>query len=73
MADHVETMSSQTIPFSNKTTITDDETASAMMVNTICVIHMIILMIGCFLVTKTALTMHGCHAGVVCFLLMPTC
>jgi hypothetical protein len=48
MTHPVETMSSQIVPLSNETTINDDETASATMVNTISyVFHMIILMVGC--------------------------
>jgi hypothetical protein len=57
MAHHVETMLSQIVPLRNKTTINDNVSASATMVNTICVIHMIILMVGCCLVTKTAIAM----------------
>ena len=57
MAHHVETMSSQIDPLSNKTTINDDETASSTMVNTICVIAMVILTNDCFLGTKIAVAM----------------
>jgi hypothetical protein len=57
MAHHVKTMSSQIVPLSNATTINDDETASATMVNIICVIQMIILTVGCCLVTKSVVAM----------------
>jgi hypothetical protein len=57
MAHHVETMLSQIISLSNETTINDDKTASSTMVNTICVIDMIIFIFGCSLVTKTAIAM----------------
>jgi hypothetical protein len=56
-AHHVEIMLSQIVPLSNETTINNNETASAPMVNIICVIHMTILIVGCCLVTETAVVM----------------
>jgi predicted metal-binding membrane protein len=47
MAHNVETMSSQIVPLSNKTTINNNETASATMINIIHAIHIIILTVGC--------------------------
>jgi hypothetical protein len=41
------------------------------MVNTICVIDMIIVMVGCCLVTKIAVSMIAMVVVVVCFLLTP--
>jgi hypothetical protein len=55
MAHHLETMSSQIVPLSNKTTINDNETASSTMGYTNCV--MMTVMAGCCLVTKTAVAM----------------
>jgi hypothetical protein len=57
MAHHVETMSSQIAHLSYEITINDDETSSSTIFNTPCVNDMIILMVGCFLVPKTAVAM----------------
>jgi hypothetical protein len=56
MAHHVETMSSQICTFYNETTINDDATVAVD--NAIfCVMDMIVLTVGCCLVTKTAVAM----------------
>jgi hypothetical protein len=57
MAHHVETMSSQIAHLSCETKNNDDETASPTIFNTTCVFDMIILTVGCCLVTKTAVAM----------------